>query len=91
MDYQEIFTIFWDFAISILENIQKIWDWLNDSITVGFDIELVDNPVFGFLINWFIKLLNKFSFTFTPIALFTGTTFIFLLGLALAKKFIPFT
>lgn len=89
MDYQEVFTLLWDFAISILKAVQSIWDFLISPITVGFDITKVSNPTFGWLINWFIDLLNKVSFTFTPIAIFTGTTFTVLIVAALVKKFIP--
>lgn len=89
MNYTDVFTMLWEFALSLLKSIQRIWEFLINPIYIGFNIDKVDNAVYGWVINWAIDLLNKVSFSFVPIAIFSGTTFIVLVIAVLVKKFIP--
>ncbi len=34
----------WDIAITLIENINKVWDWLNEPFYIGFEL-------FGFTIS----------------------------------------
>lgn len=34
----------WDIAITLIENINRVWEWLNEPFTIGFEL-------FGFTIS----------------------------------------
>lgn len=88
-NWSEVFQILWEFVLQVINFMSVVWDFLTTRITIGFDVEYVDIPVIGDVINWFIDLLNEFSFSFVPIYAFSGIVLITMLTLYLIKSFIP--
>lgn len=77
--YDKFFQELWDLAISLLEMIGKVWDWLSSPLKI--DIPLLSNiPIIG---NWFNISLN-----YTPLQLL-GVGLLLLIGLWVVKKLIP--
>lgn len=77
---ENIFENLWDIAISIIKNIGKVWEWLNNDISVNIPIKI---PV---ILPDGISL----SFGYSPLELI-GTGILVLLGLWLVKSLIPMT
>lgn len=89
IDGTEMFIKLWEFFNSVLQWGSDLWDFIVTTHVIGFNIELVDNPVFGWLVNWFIKFLNNFSFSINFLGAFTGGLILTLIIFFLIKSFIP--
>lgn len=77
---EDIFNNLWEIAVSIIKNINKVWDWLNRDISVNIPIKI---PV---ILPDGIAL----SFGYSPLELI-GAGILVLLGLWLLKSLIPMT
>ena len=60
----------WDIAISLIENVNKVWEWLNEPFNISFElfgftinlgsfvpIQLIGTGILVLLGFWFIKAL----------------------------------
>ena len=77
---ENIFENLWNIAVTLIKNINRVWEWLNNDISVNIPIKI---PV---ILPNGIAL----SFGYSPLELI-GAGILVLLGLWVVKNLIPMT
>lgn len=88
LDYSHVIVVIYEFVLSLAAWTSSAWAFFTDVHIIGFNIQPIDNAL-GVLVNWFINLLNTFSFEFSFLGLFSGTVILSLMVAYLIKTFIP--
>ena len=75
MDYTQMFRKLWDLVIGLIKTIGAVWDWLNQTHTIGLNIDFINfnmaidiNPLAltgGVMVVLIVALFIK---TFIPVA-----------------------
>ncbi len=77
---ENIFLRLWEMAETIIKNINKVWEWLNNDISINIPIEIPVILPDGIAV----------SFGYSPLELI-GAGILVLLGLWVLKSLIPMT